>query len=301
MIRYIFIIICLTFISSYSIGQYKPKTKKKQFYGNPRLSEPLFRWVTGDYSKHGLQVAFGPNYTLTRIPSKDYTFQFKGNDPTDEQNIHTSVTTKSKLGGFVELGMVHITKRPRKIIHYYDWGIGYKMIGGGEITQTDIYNYRDSLVSSTKGVGDFYNGYVYGRFAAHNVFQFNRYNFLDNSLGFNFDYMVQQGKTSYPSFVANPSQPFQGKMMFQLNYAFGFGIKPDPKKGFFIIPSVEVPILGAYEWRGGTPQIHWFNSKYYPITAKVRLVWLFKKDPNRCPPVENNEDDKQRAREYESK
>lgn len=274
----------------YSQRKYQPKTKKKQFYGNQRLQKPLFHWVTGDHSRHGLQLSFGPNYTFTsakpnheQIPIGDSTFNYS-HDP------------KGRLGGFVELGMVHITKRPRKLIHYYDWGIAYKHIGGREITNIDIYDDRDTLVESLSGDGEFYNGHISGRFSVHSVFQINPVTFLDNALGVNLDYSFLGRNKDYNGAFMPETQDFEGNIQGQIHYDFGFGFKV--RSGLFLIPGVQLPILTAYEWRNGNPSLHWFSSKYYPAHFKLKVVWLFKRDPDRCPPVETNEQDKKRNEEF---
>lgn len=294
------VILTLFLFIPWGTTQYRPKTKKKQFYGNPRLHKPLFKWTTGDYSKHGLQVNFGPNYTIPSRKIEDEVLLPNSLNGEDALAKYTLIP-EGRLGGFLELGMVHITKRPRKIIHYYDWSIGFKMIGGREYAKTDLYNNRDTLIGSFDGSGEFFNGYLYGRFAVHNVWQINENLFLDNALGFNVDYMAIKGDQSYKGFRPPVPQKFQGDLVAQLNYALGLGFKPNIQKGFFVVPTIEAPFLGAYEWNGGTPQIHWFSSRYYPLTFKVRLIWLFRKDPNACPPVEINSDDRERAREFENR
>lgn len=270
-------------------GSYRPKTKKKQFYGNQRLQKPLFNWVTGDYSRHGIQLSLGPNYTFTRMSAIEETFAI------GDSTVRNSQEPKGRLGAFVELGMVHITKRPRKYIHYFDWGIAYKHIGGREITRSDYYD-RDTLVVSFDGEGEFYNGHLSGRFSVHNVFQINPVTFLDNALGINLDYSFLGRNKDYEGEYLPQNQDFEGQFQGQLHYDFGFGFKP--RDGFFVIPGFQVPLLTAYEWRNGNPSLHWFSSKYYPAHFKIKLVWLFKRDPNRCPPVETNEEDRKRSEEF---
>ena len=247
--------------------------------------------MTGDHHRHGIQLSFGPTYTFTKINPITGEIQLNG-----DSLFRYSHEAKSRIGIFAEIGMVHITKKPRKFIQYYDWGIGYKHIGGRELFESGLYDDRDTLIGNLAGEGEFYNGYLYGRFTVHNVFQINPYTFLDNGLGINLDYAMVGMNQSYEGSFLPQTQKFQGNLMGQLHYDFGFGFKP--KEGFFIIPGVQLPLLTAYEWNGGTPSIHWFSSKYYPALFKVKFVWLFKKDPNRCPPVETNEEDRKRANEY---
>jgi hypothetical protein len=279
-----------------SQAQYKPKNSKKQFYGNQRISKPLYRWVTGDYSRHGIQFSFGPTYTLTNPRAIEDEIQLS-----QDTLLRYSREAKGRVGFFAEIGMVHITKRPRKFIHYYDWGIGYKHIGGRELFSSGVYDDRDTLVGSVEGEGKFYNGYLFGRFSVHNVFQINPYLFLDNALGVNADYALVGKNQAYEGYNVPSTQKFQGDIVAQLHYDLGIGFKPRVDKGFFIIPGVQLPVLGAYEWSGGTPAIHWFSSKYFPALFKVKFVWLFKKNPNRCPPVETNEQDRERAKEFKNR
>lgn len=271
-------------------GQYQPKTSKKQFYGNQKLQKPLFKWVTGNSSRHGLQLTFGPAYTFTRIGEIENRFSFN-----DTLAVYTE-EAKGRLGAFVELGMVHITRRPRKYIHYLDWGLGYKHFGGREITRYSLYDSRDSLLGRDTGKGKFYNGHLYGRISAHSVYQLNPTLFLDNALGVNVDYLFLGRNKIYDGFHNPETQYFQGNVMAQLHYAFSLGFKA--REGFFVLPGVQLPLLGLHEWNGGTPSIHWFSSRYYPVQFQLKLVWLFKRDPNRCPAVETNEDDRKRAQEF---
>jgi len=274
-------------------GQYQHKTKKSQFYGNQKLQQPLFKWVTGNYSRHGLQLSFGPAYTLTRNNPDEWSTVF--NDTT----MTISREPYGRIGAFVDIGMVHITKRPRKYIHYYDWGIGYKHSGGRETTSATLFDDRDSILGTAFGEGAFYNGHLYGRFAAHSVYQINPNLFLDNALGVNVDYLWLGKNKAYDGFHVPNTQTFQGNIMAQLHYELGLGIKVNG--GFFVIPGIHAPIVTGYEWRGFNPNIHWFSSSYYPLQFKLKLVYLFRRDPNRCPPVEINDDDRERAKEFQNR
>lgn len=285
--------ICVTDSAWAQRGQYNKKDSKKQFFNNSRIREPLFRWVTGDHTRHGIQVSLGPTYTFTRI------------NPTEERiSMGDSIyayehNPKGRLGFFGELGMVHITKRYRKYIHYYDWAIGYKSFGGYESTTETAYNEHDSIVGTDFGQANFRNGHLSGRFSVHSVYQINPTLFLDNALGVNLDYSFTGRNKEYQGFVMPETQQFQQNFMAQLHYDIGVGFKA--KEGWFIIPGVQLPIITAYEWNNANPSIHWFSSKYYPVLFKVKFVGLFKKDPDRCPPVEINEQDKERSKQFQNR
>lgn len=283
----LFLLIGLFFYSG-AYAQYTPKKKRKQHFGNQRLHKPLFKWVTGDYSKHGIQLSFGPTYTFTSNKKHRDELLISSSSSSDTL-IRYAQEAKGRIGIFAEIGMVHIAKKPNKFVHYYDWGIGYKLFGGKEINELDVYDDRDTLVGSYTGEGKFYNGYLYARGTAHNVFQINPHFFLDNGLGLNIDYMMMMGNTTYDGYRVPTEEKYQEDLNVQLHYSLGLGIKPRADKGFFFVPSIEIPVLGIHEWNGGTPAIHWFSSQYFPAMLRLKFVWLFKRDPNRCPPVETNE------------
>jgi len=277
----VLLLILSLFMLSEANAQYRQKKNRKDFYGNQRLHKPLYKWVTGDYSRHGIQVSFGPTYTLTS--NQVFSGEFR---PSEDSLIRYNREANGKIGFFGEIGMVHITKRPRKLIHYYDWGIGYRHIAGRETQTARIYDDRDTLIGQLNGEGEFYNGYLSGRFSVHNVFQLNPYLFLDNAIGVNADYGITGGNRTYNGFYNPLNQKFQGDFVAQLNYHIGLGVKPWLDRGFFYIIGCQLPVFGAYEWNQATPAIHWFSSKYFPAQLNIKLIWLFKKDPNRCPPVE---------------
>jgi hypothetical protein len=265
---------------------FSQKGKNKHFTSQS-YQYPLYKW-TGNYSKHGIQLSFGPTYLLTKMYNDTRTITNSPNSFT-QYNHHAS----GRIGGFLEIGMVHIAHKRNKIIHYYDWGIGFKYFQG--IEKTRAYDYSSGIKTSIGGTGKFGLGYVYGRFAIHNVAQIGRYVFIDNALGINLDYAILKN-ASYSGTSFPVSQHFQKNFLTQLNYSLGIGFKI--RDGFFIVPGVAVPFFGIYEWSGSTPAIHWFSSVYQPIQAQIKFVWLFKRDPNKCPPVYGGPDDEKLQEQY---
>jgi hypothetical protein len=290
----LFLLISLI-ISSSLTAQYTPKNSRKQFYGNQRIQKPLYKWVTGDYSRHGIQLSFGPTATFTSINGTETSYH--QNDTLFTQTI----IPKSGVGFFFELGMVHITKRYRKYIHYYDWGIGYKRINGREETELNILDKTRDPAELTiiNGEGMLRNNHAHGRFSIHNVFQLNPVNFLDNALGINLDYILGSSNRDYEGYYNQSTQYFQGNLFAQLHYSLGYGFKV--RGGTFVIPSIQLPLIGINEWNGGTPSLHWFSSKYYPVLFTLKIANLFPRNPDRCPAVETNEEDRKRAKEFESR
>ena len=211
------------------------------------------------------------------------TYMF-GNSAQDESDAY-DLTPSGLPGYYVEAGMAHLFKNYGKILHYFDWGLGVKHFGGQE-------KLTDALGNKTRGQFNF--GSAFARGSIHNVWQISRVNWIDNSIGFNVDYRIYGGKED-----ADYSPPGgynnQGKLVAQLNYALGFGIKV--RDGFFIVPQVQTPILTAFQWNGFNPGHRWFQSRYQPTIFTIKFAWLFPK--NGCPDVYDNGEGKKSSEQYQ--
>ncbi len=256
-----------------------------------------------DYRFYGLQVSGGPTYMLTRSNANNTTYTTV--DATGRPMDFT-YDPSGKLGAYLELGMAHFPKKRSKIslalktvlVSYYDWGIGFKYLGGKETTTINYYNPLNELVATSEGTGQFYNGYLYGRFSLHKNINLSKRYFIDNGLGVNFDYRLLTGNQDYEgatmATVAN-SQEFHKPFVAQLHYDLGFGIKLNRRS--FLIPGVQVPIISFHEWRGGCAALKWYDSNYLPLLAHIKLIYLFEKKVKGCN-TPGSEDDKKRNQEF---
>lgn len=216
-------------------------------------------------------------------PGLTYMIGNSANDG-DDYNL-----TPSGLPGYhLEVGLEHLFKKARKVFHYVDYGIGIKHFGGVEKYKSD-----DGLVDR----GTFNFGNVFARGGIHNVWQLNLYNFIDQSIGANIDYRIYGGKDkqsegSYESPLASQNE---NKLVVNLHYSIGWGIKI--RDGFFIIPTLQMPIMKFVSWNGFNPSHSWFQSRYEPAIFSIRLGWLFPKKG--CPPVYDNGKGKQQSDQYQ--
>ena len=171
-----------------------------------------------------------------------------------------------------------------RFVDYIDYGIGFKVFGGHETTAIDRLGASGNVLGTTIGEGEFYNGYASFRFGVHKLQYLNKTKniFLDHSLGVNADFMVHVGNQGYKSNVLPTTQRFDEPLKVQLHYDLGFGIRL--KKGQYLIPGFQLPLLGIHEWNNGNPSINWFSSKYYPVLFHVKYIYLFKakKSKNQC-------------------
>jgi len=187
-------------------------------------------------------------------------------------------------GYYLEIGLEHFFKRRKKLFHYFDYSLGIKHFGGQE---------KLILEDGTETKTNFNFGAAFARIGIHNIWQLSKWNFIDQSIGLNFDYTVYGSNAS--DYTPVGTQDYQQKFLTQLHYSIGWGIKP--RDGFFIIPTLQTPILTAWNWRDFNPSHRWFSSKYQPIIFSVKVAWLFVKRD--CPAV-YDENGKKSSESYQN-
>lgn len=236
----------------------------KQFTERMNFGDAIYDSDASHYRNIGWFVNPGLTYML-------------GNSA-DDENRNYNLTPSGLPGYYLEAGMAHLFKKkphgkPRKGLHYFDWGLGVKHFGGQEAYQPE---------GGDKTRGQFNMGNAFARAGIHNAWQLSLWNWIDQSLGFNFDYRIYGGKEdadySPPNATVN-----QGKMVGQIQYTLGWGLKV--QDGIFIIPSVQVPIFTVLQFDDFNPSHHWFNSRYQPFIFSVKFGWLFRKKG--CPAVDD--------------
>lgn len=284
------VLILLFFFSIYSQAQRnltpRSGSKRGSVFGKVDIRE---------LKNYGLQIEGGVTYLRT----KDNERVFLDNNG---RPIDYLVDPNGLPSVFFDIGTAHFpTNEPRlnllgkRIISYYDWGIGFKLFGGGESTDVNYYLPNGNLINSTEGSGSFYNGYATGRFTIHNNYYFSKKFYLDNGLGINFDYRVLSGNETYNNFYV--AQKSHNAFVAQLHYDVGLGIKI--KRGAYLIPGIQLPILGMAEWTGFKPSLDWFSSNYRPILFKIKYIYLFeiKRTSTSCRDA-GSEEDKKRNTEF---
>lgn len=268
---------------------------------NTKRTHAFGKVDTRNFTNYGFQVSLGPTYMLTKKANTIHHIDANDSNPRPIEYWHDP---QGKWGGFGEFGMAHFNEKDiskvrlklfkKRIISYYDWGIGFKYLGGKEVdTINYLSNTGDSLSIGT-GYGDFNIGNVYGRFTFHNTMAISEKLFLDNGLGINLDYRVLDGNKVYNGFSIPETQTFSKKFAAQLHYDFGIGIVV--KRGRFLIPGIQIPIFGFYEWNHGSPKLQWYSSTYRPLLIKVKYIWKLEKKSNGC--SQGSEEDRKRNQQY---
>jgi len=280
---------------SFVFGQKKLNPKKK--------SDAFGTTDYRDLRNYGPQISFGPTYLLTSKRNETIAF----GEPTRPSEY--TIDPKGSLGGYFDFGMAHFpTKTPRillfgkRIISYYDYGIGLKIFRGQEMTNIKNYDGSGNLLSETDGKGKFTNGYVSARFSFHKNFHIGSKYFIDNGLGMNMDYRIINGDQEYQKYqnfqgpTVKTNQQFHSNFVAQLHYSLGLGIRL--KRGSYLIPGLQIPILGIYDFNKGNPGLRWYSSNYVPLLFTVKFIKILeKKKGNGCSNV-GSEEDKKRNKEY---
>lgn len=271
--------------------------KSKKFNGKTRKD---FFGGAEDYrdiTKNGLQISFGPTYTLTRNKIQTYEGTDANNRPTT-----SNIDPSGRFGGYIDIGMAHYRlessnflerRQDRRaknkktgrdliglnFIHRIDWGLGFAYIGGTEYTKVDFQDAVGNYAYSTEGEGKFYNGYVYGRVTADRFTKLGDKWHLETGLGLNFNYCVLPGSQEYSSAVYAP-QKFQKNFMAQIHGHIGFNYKV--RRGDYLVFGFYLPAIGVYESNRLKPTIQWFSSNYYPLYPQIKWIHHFTKKSNGC-------------------
>ena len=276
MIQKLVIILSLIFISLSAIAQggiskrNKSRNDKNPFSTAGDRGQAIYSHSRSHYRPFGFHVSPGLTY-MAGYTKED-----------EDQNY--DLKPVGTPGYYLEIGLEHFFKRRKKLFHYFDYSLGIKHFGGQE---------KLVLEDGTETKSNFNFGAAFARVDIHNVWQLSKWNFIDQSIGLNFDYTVYGSKAN--DYTPVGAQDYQQKFLTQLHYSIGWGIKP--RDGFFIIPTLQTPILTAWNWRNFNPSHRWFSSKYQPIIFSVKVAWLFVKRD--CPAV-YDENGKKSSESYQN-
>ena len=236
----------------------------------------------------GIQFNVGASYL---IPSKELSGSLSSATGRGEYNV----LPEGKVGYFAELGFAHFPKwkgipikflKKSRIIDYFDWGLGYKVLTGKESTSIDRFNSSNELISNSSGMGEFQNNSFFSRVSAHSLIYYGkkkidkaRKHFFDNAFGFNFDYTQSQGSQVYNDGFTDYAleQKFQGQFNLQFHYSLGVGIRFN--RAWMMIPAVEMPLIGIHQWNGFNARMNRFSSQYWPVLIRVKFIKLFERVP----------------------
>ena len=244
-----------------------------------------YRIVTND----GIQFNFGATYQMTPKTSDPFILT----DNSGQRGLYT-IDPAGKLGFFAEIGMVNFPAwkglvpikflKKSRLLDYTDWGIGYKQYRGAETTNLDYTNALGAVTSSSESSGTFSNGFIYGRFSAHTLLYVGkkkidkaRKYFIDNAIGFNFDYNIMRSEEAYQNGINLQPFDFHRKFQVQFHYSIGVGIRFN--RAWMMVPNITLPVIGIRDYNGINGRMNWFSSTYWPVHAQIKFIKLFERPP----------------------
>ena len=185
-----------------------------------------------------------------------------------------------KIGIYAEVGRHHIFKY-NKLFPYMDYGIHYKLMRGKEEYEGEwITKTQEAPFATTSGEGKFGHHHIGAHFNMNNVIQMSNKLFIQNTLGVNVGFSFLVFNTP-PSGIYRNDQTLP-RLWAQIHYKFGIGIKIN--NFFFIIPTIETPLVNFSPWTNFKLKMPHFMSEYRPLILTVRFAFL-KQNNTSCPPV----------------
>ncbi len=235
-----------------------------QSQGRPAMGRQKWPLVEFNKTWHNWGFHFAPGIThhITRAHEKQI-------GSTAEK---VELEPKGRISGYFEFGAYHFLFGAGRFLNYMDYSVAYKILKGKEAMTGSFGN----------GEGKFTDHYALLNFNVNNVWQLTNFSFLQNSIGVNADYAFTSNM-EYGNPALGETLTERKPIITQLHYRIGYGFKLSSK--WFMIPTIEVPILTVYEWDTFNPSTYFFNSRYLPIIFSIRFAWLRSKRNMDCPPV----------------
>lgn len=249
--------------------------------------EPLWP-LQIQYKESGWFFAPGLTRTLTN-GNHNGTLEFEENPDIDYRAEPTG-----KWGVFLEVGRYKLLQNWRYFEHF-DYSLAFKQLKGREHFQGSIPTASNGDPEPS-GIGTFNSYYLSANFNLNHWMQLTNDGFLRASVGVNADYRVMD-ETGFEgrSGTWDPAKP--PELIGQAHFKLGYGWRISKK--WFVVPTLETPILNAYPWDDGKSTLEVFSSRYRPITLSVRFLIRNKLPPDECPPVPGGTDSKMNKEKLE--
>jgi hypothetical protein len=242
------------------------------------------------YKLSGWHLAPGVSYPFSRFVNREQEL-YNANDTV----YNATFDPGGRIGLYLEAGRYHIFKYGY-LFNYMDYSLAFKQIRGKEsFTGTMMQESSSTTIMNTEGNSRYGHHYLTGNINLNNIWQLNDLEFIQQSIGFNLDYrIIHRQQASGNVAFQDPQTP--ARFLAQLHYKIGYGIKWTDR--FFVIPSLETPILSFVTWDNGRSSYNVFSSRYRPVYLTIRFAWL-RKRTNDCPPVDINPEDARKQKQYQ--
>jgi len=241
--------------------------------GQYKGSSPEFFPEISNYSSNGWYITPGVTY-MAGIGSSDRqtlgvdTIQIQVQEP------------QGQVGAFLQLGRFHgIDSR---WLTYIDFGVDLRWLRGLHNRRVETRLGADNpewMVA--EGGANFSDLWLGVSFNATLAKPLTNSVFLHHSFGINANYAVLRSSNLSPVHAATTTEAQPSEINGQLHYKLGVGFKLG--RGWYIIPTVETPIIGVYDWNGAIPSLKYFDTYYQPILFGITIMKSDRKKPEDCP------------------
>lgn len=282
--------ICLL-LSIFTVDLSAQESKRSRKQRTGRKNSELVDF-SGRYKLSGWHFAPGLDYTLTRFKNTEETLIDR-----NDTLYNATFDPSGKFGLYFEVGRYHLFKYGR-IFNYLDYSLAYKAIKGKEAYEGTLMTESTSTILATNSSeADFKHKYLLANVNLNSIKQLSSTKFIQNSIGLNVDYRFIDKRNNHSN-TFGQTQADPSRLLAQLHYKLGFGFKLNDR--WFLIPTLETPILNLFQWDKFKSTDPMFSSRYRPIIFTIRIAWLRKVGPGDClTPDVPGDRDKQKAFDME--
>lgn len=232
------------------------------------------------YKESGWFFAPGMTRTFTNGPHTELM------ETEDGDKFEYDATPTGKYGVFLEVGRYKLLKDDVFFFEHLDYSLAFKQVKGRESIE-GIYPNNPNSGKTYSGAGTFNSYYASANFNLNHWTQVTDKGFIRASIGLNADYRVIDA-TNFEGTEGPRERSMPPQFIGQAHFKLGYGWKISQK--WFVIPTLETPILNAYPWDEGLSTIEAFSSRYRPVTLSLRFLIRNKLPPDECPPVPGGTD-----------
>lgn len=235
-------------------------------------------WKPDVYSDRGNYAGTGWYFT----PGVTYTLGIDQSERTQlapDTLMIRKDTPRGMPGAFFQVGRFH--KLDNKWINYIDYGLDLRWLRGQHHREVEIkQGIEDPTWLVATGDGHFSDLWLGVSANASFARHLNQSVFITHSIGVNGNYAVVRDfrATGIYGGAEDLQHP---EISAQLHYKLGIGFSLG--RGWWLVPTVETPILGIHAWHDGIPALKFFDNYYQPILFGIQLVRQDRKRPEDCP------------------
>lgn len=240
-----------------------------------QFHKPKHEWfpVSQQYAEKG--------WTIT--PGVTYMAGFKNSERHDMGGDTLTIQReepKGRFGAFLQLGRFHAIES--RWLTYIDYGLDVRWLQGLHHRTLETRLGADNPDwAVAEGSASFSDVWVGVTFNATLAKPLSRDVFLHHSLGVNANYAVVRSLDQSMVHAATTTTYQPPEISAQLHYKLGIGFKLG--RGWYLIPTVETPILGIYAWNGAIPSLQYFDTYYQPILFGLTIMKRDRSKPEDCP------------------